>query len=241
MESQSVTLQHTTVRPSKCMSTVTVSLATPSKEYPTGWEVKAATAIPPQPNAEDCQCMMDSITCVANHTFQPPSEIIIPRGWTQDLIFPDESRLNTSLCALNQSWCLGSRRDTENGEYGAFSSCNSTERGSWILNQFFNATGGDRAACTSAGGIIRESGPIRPLLPRCSSILRQAGPLGTGLFTAHSAFKRDIDGKSERHFSTKDKVGSGHIAILVFVISLSAGVYHLWLHSKITGKNESGI
>jgi hypothetical protein len=244
MESLSVVLQESTDRPSVCKSVVTVSFPTPSKEYPTGYEMKLATAVPPQPDAGNCQCMMDSIMCVANHTFQLPSNVIMPLAWKQNLVVPEESWLNQSLCATNQSWCLGSQRNTETGQYGAFSMCNSTERGSWILNRYFNSTNGDHSACTSAGGIIRETGLARPLSPSCSAILRQAGPLGTGNLTAGLSSKEYSDGKavtSGRRLSTADIAGIGS-GILIFLVSLCTGVYLIWRRRQLrrTKKTTSG-
>jgi hypothetical protein len=151
---------------------------------------------------------------------------MVPKPLEPAIVYEDEKQLVDSICPKNSSLCLGSTRDTVNGTFGAFSVCNSTERGSWILDRFYKASNVDAAACSSAGGTLRETGSARSLSNACKVVMKQAGPLGTGSVTPSLAFDdRNIPGPRSPHtISEGAKAGIG-IGIALVLALISAAVF----------------
>jgi hypothetical protein len=206
--------------PSTCSSIVTISHSAVSETTQKGYEIRLATNLPPSPDSRICRCMMDSLDCIANHIYKPPSESLSPEIFTPATIFEDEKYLVDSVCVTNASLCLGSRGDTINGSFGAFSACNSTERGSWILNRLYQSNNNNAAVCNSAGGVLRVTKSAQPLSNACKNVMKQAGALGTGSITPSLAFDSE-NGSREMSQATKAAIVVGS---LVFVAFLCAGI-----------------
>jgi X8 domain-containing protein len=214
---------HITDRPSICSSTITVYHSAESEATQKAYEFQVATNLPPTLDTRTCRCMMDSIECVANHTYQTPLESSYASIFTQKVFFEDEKQLLSLVCSKNDSLCLGSQSDTVNGRFGAFSACNSTERGSWILNGLYKSSNRNTTTCRSTGGILRETGPLPSA---CMNVMKQAGPLGAGSVILSLAFgDRNTAGLgSIRSLSQGAKAGIG-VGITVFLVFLSGAIF----------------
>lgn len=132
-----------------------------------------------------------------------------------------------SACAQNASWCLGSESNANTGQYGAFSVCNSTERGSWILDQMYRANNKSPAICTSAGGVLPTAVNTAKQPDDCKAMLKQAGPQGTGTVTYSSL--PSVKKLSSGRLSTSESIGVAigvTLAIIFFTFSF------LWLLRK---------
>jgi hypothetical protein len=215
-----------TNQPSTCSSKVTISYSTGPGIPQTGSEMQLATNLPPTPDQRMCKCMMDSLDCVANHTYKPPTESVSPQIFLPTILFEDEKFLNGSICSKNDSSCLGSKKDTITGSFGAFSACNATERGSWILNRVYKSNNNDAAICSSVGGILREKGSARALSRTCRNVVEQAGPLGTGLISPIPVDDKNSMTTSglPRTLSQGAKAGIG-VGIALFLAIFSAALF----------------
>jgi hypothetical protein len=89
----------------------------------------------------------------------------------------------TKACMSNSSLCQGINFDGKTGFYASYRFCNMTERASWAFDQVYTAANNDSAACTAAGGVLQQPTPARELGADCATLLRQAGPAGTGTIT----------------------------------------------------------
>jgi hypothetical protein len=207
--------------PSTCSSSVTISHSAESENTQKGYPMRLATNLPPSPDSRVCKCMMDSLDCAANHLYKPPAESTSPEIFTPAITFADEKELVDSVCSKNASLCLGARADTISGNYGAFSACNSTERGSWILNSLYKSSSNDASICSFAGGVLRANASTRPTSNPCRIIMKQAGPLGTGSITPSSAFDDKNGLGSPRGLSQGAKAGIG-VGTAVFLGFISA-------------------
>ena len=89
----------------------------------------ASNHLPPMPDKSTCQCMVDSLECVAKTSVQDE----------------EMGELFNFVCGQGID-CTGIYSNGSTGEYGIFSMCNSTERLSWV----FNSVGGFVCICMEA-------------------------------------------------------------------------------------------
>jgi X8 domain len=123
--------------------------------------------MPAKPNVKLCRCMMRSLDCVKNPTL--PIETAVSR--------------RLQLCNQNRKWCESIYGDRHKGVYHAYLLCNSTERVSWVVNQFYLAYNHDESACSGGGGVIQQPTPMDRMPEVCRTLLTQAGPDGMGNVT----------------------------------------------------------
>lgn len=141
------------------------------------------------------------------------------------------------LCAQNEDLCKAVDIDSHAGHFGAYQMCNTTEKASWVFNQFHLSTG-DQSVCGSSGGLLQKEIPDKDISTNCKIFLKQAGPNGTGTVTF------DPVDKSPRNFevgpdtlSTGKKVGIG-IGVLSGVLVLA--VFLIWLRKRSKrGQNDT--
>lgn len=130
------------------------------------WE--ASDTLPPSPNPDLCECMMDSLTCTVKDTVSDK----------------DVGKLFGTVCGLGGSVCDGIASNATTGKYGAYSMCSAKEKLSFIVDVYYrqqadqgngnNACDFDGAASTKAAGNTDGS---------CSTLLKEAAS-GTGTVTA---------------------------------------------------------
>jgi X8 domain len=176
--------------------------------------------LPPTPYPQLCTCMMGSLRCLANHTLHETDENINQT----EIADPEERRIAHIVCNESAASCLGSGVNVANGQYGTFSSCNPTERGSWMLNQHYQTRKEDPESCTSLGGVIRNDLP-QSQSKVCPALLRQAGPLGTGTITDPLPTDEMPDTLS------KPRRLEVVIGIVLFLLIIVCGIF-LWLRKR---------
>lgn len=96
-----------------------------------------ATPLPPPPSEAACECMVNSLACVA----------------TAAVLSNDTSigSLFGTVCGLNANACAGVARNASTGTYGAYSMCNSTEQLNYVLNQYYLLEKSAASACSFSG------------------------------------------------------------------------------------------
>ena len=127
----------------------------------TNWSAEA-TPLPPTPNKELCACMYSSLGCTVNARISAD----------------DYEDLFGTVCGLDDAACAGINHNGTTGEYGAYGMCNSTEQLGFAFNQYYNNNDQQASACDFDGAARTQS--VADVGPACSSLMRQAGPAGTG-------------------------------------------------------------
>jgi len=112
--------------------------------------------------------MMQSLECIWNSN---ATDQTIANGMTQ-------------ICDADDAACYGVLTNSTDGTYGAFSACNGTEVGSWVLNQWYLQQASDEKACSSLSGVVQSPTTGAAQATDCSIMLQQAGSLGTGTITS---------------------------------------------------------
>jgi hypothetical protein len=130
----------------------------------TGADWAAASALPPIANADVCTCMVTSLSCVA--------ETGLSDNTTASLF--------STVCGLDKTACAGINTNGTTGVYGAYSMCNSYQKLSFSLDQYYKNQNKASTACNFNGQAKTQSGSTSS---SCSSLLNQAGSAGTGTVT----------------------------------------------------------
>lgn len=130
------------------------------------WQA-ASSPLPPSPNAELCNCMMESLSCTAKS------------GISDEAV----GEILGEICAPNFSTgdvCDGISTNATTGKYGAYSMCNGTQQLAFAFNTYYNAqTGSNKdTACDFSGNATTQA--AAKATGDCSSLLSEAGPDGTG-------------------------------------------------------------
>jgi 1,3-beta-glucanosyltransferase GAS1 len=149
--------------------------------------------LPPTPSKKLCECMMQSLGCIADANAASGAELC-----------------NPSVCAA-----LGG--NTTSGDYASYFQCNKTEHVSWIYNRIYLSQNKTDAACSSVGGLLQQATPSTSLSSGCRNLLRQAGPDGTGKITSFAETVPKDDRRSGDNGRMKAGIGGG-IAAIVAVI-----------------------
>ncbi|KAH0550875.1 hypothetical protein GP486_007762, partial [Trichoglossum hirsutum] len=68
------------------------------------------------------------------------------------------------------------------GVYGAYSMCSSSEKLSWVFNEYYLANKKNAQACDFAGNATIQAAATAS--GSCQTLLNQAGPGGTGVVTS---------------------------------------------------------
>jgi hypothetical protein len=189
------------------------------------------TNLPPKPNTQLCHCMMRTIECTINPQIFDNHTIGTSPAWRIETYDASEKEVMEHVCLQNMTSCLGLQRNTTNGEYGAFSVCNSTERASWAVDQFYKSHNESEESCKSVGGLHKKKEPTKSLPQACNNLLRQAGSLGTGqvtfipLLEQNQENSSEPDGKSGHHLPTEAKAGIGIGLGILFVLLAIGGLF----------------
>ncbi|KAF2665244.1 hypothetical protein BT63DRAFT_483109 [Microthyrium microscopicum] len=187
--------------------------------------IQFATNLPPTPDQRLCRCLMRSLECSAAHSFNRGYEYKPDSSVRKDITNPEERHIVQSVCPQNATWCLGAQGDTLKGEYGTFSGCNSTERGSWIINQQYKAKH-DAEVCQASKGLVRTP---QHLPDDCKDLLEMAGPLGIGAITASPRPRYPTEnGSAGLTMGAKIGIAVGVMSLVLMII----GGCIFWLHGR---------
>ncbi|RMD40883.1 hypothetical protein DV735_g4221, partial [Chaetothyriales sp. CBS 134920] len=170
LSSQLATISPSAVNSADYTPTNTAAASCPS--VGTAWQ--AASALPPTPNVELCECMYNSLSCVPN-----------------DVSGDGVADLFGLVCGLGDDVCAGITANATTGEYGAYVMCNANQQLGWALNAYYSqqaASGNAASACDFSGSATTQSAATPT--GACSSLISQAGSDGLGTvtrFTSHSS------------------------------------------------------
>ncbi|KAH7323683.1 Glucanosyltransferase-domain-containing protein [Rhexocercosporidium sp. MPI-PUGE-AT-0058] len=187
-------------------------------------DFRASTNLPPRPNAELCNCMMNSLSCVV------PEAIPIAAVPSQI----------SDVCDLNATYCLGIAANGTIGKYGAYSGCSLYQQYSWALNRLTINQVAHRNSTTcnfSSWGRSQTSS----ISASCSPLLSQAGVLGEGTVKLQSSVPTSskpatfthVDGSPEPSPSSLSSSGIAAVAVgAAIFMSMIIGSIILWRRKK---------
>jgi hypothetical protein len=159
---------------------------------------------------------MSSLTCIQLDNGQ-----LHPLGGQQQRY----NVLVDRVCSQNGTWCAGVLANLEDGQYGAYSGCNYTERLSFASNQLYIGHGNGSEACANTGGVLQQADLSPPR--NCQFMLRQAKVDGTGMVTQTALPDKLVETVRKGGLSTGGKAG---VAVAVIVIILT--VVGLFIHRR---------
>ncbi|PYH98130.1 1,3-beta-glucanosyltransferase [Aspergillus ellipticus CBS 707.79] len=146
--------------------TNTVARSCPTVD--SSWQ--AASALPPAPNAELCDCMEETLSCVVKSTVSSEKY----------------SDLFGTVCGYGV--CAGIDTNETSGAYGAYSMCESKQMLNWALNAYYEEqkSAGGSSACDFAGSATLTGSSVTAT-GTCSSLLKAVGTAGTGTVSLSAA------------------------------------------------------
>lgn len=116
--------------------------------------------LPPTPNQELCQCMVNSLGCV-----------VAPNTDEEQY-----GRLFGEVCGYDGDQCDGIAANGTAGTYGAFSMCNPTEQLSWAFGRYYQNQNRANTACNFGGSATTKQ--AQSPQGNCASQLQAAGSAG---------------------------------------------------------------
>ncbi|KAF7173955.1 hypothetical protein CNMCM6106_008065 [Aspergillus hiratsukae] len=128
------------------------------------WE--ASEKLPPTPNSELCDCMVDTLSCVVKDSVDEK----------------DYGDLFDYLCA--KGVCGGINSNSTSADYGAYSVCSPKQKLSFAMNQYYNKNNKAATACDFEGKAQTQK--AAGASGTCSSLIKEAGTAGTGSVSAGS-------------------------------------------------------
>ncbi|KAG7662598.1 PHR2 [[Candida] subhashii] len=148
------------------------------------WE--AATELPPTPDKNICQCMVNSLQCVVD----------------SNVAESDYGDLFNYVCSRID--CSGISANGTTGDYGAYSPCNADQQLSFVLNLYYESQNKAKDACDFDG---RASIQSAATASTCSAYLKSAGVSGLG--TVVGAVQTDAAESGSQTGSKTDSQSSG--------------------------------
>ncbi|KAK2738560.1 1,3-beta-glucanosyltransferase gas1 [Myotisia sp. PD_48] len=139
------------------------------RSCPTSSTWKANGKLPPTPNRQLCECMTKSLSCVAKSSIDDK----------------DLGTLFGEVCGMDKDACKGISVDANKGNYGAYSMCSPIEQLSFAFNAYYqnqNEAGNGADACDFGGNA--ETQDPEEAEGKCSDLMEEAGPDGTGDVTS---------------------------------------------------------
>ncbi|CAK4032174.1 carbohydrate-binding module family 43 [Lecanosticta acicola] len=125
-----------------------------------------ASPLPPTPDTGLCDCMYQSLGCVASPSVNQSS-------------YGD---LFGYVCGLSGNLCNGITANGTTGTYGQYSGCNSTEQLGYVLDQYYQKQGKSASACSFSGSAMTKAATATAsgCAARLSSASAAAGSGGSG-------------------------------------------------------------
>lgn len=172
----------------------------------TGADWKASDTLPPSPNKQLCSCMQASLSCTVKD---------------QSISDTDISDKFSYLCGQGSDICKGVIGNGTTGIYGSYSMCNSTERLSWAMNQYYLSQNKASTACDFDGaGTTQKASSTGS---QCSSLLSQAAS-GTGSVTSSPSGTGVAPGASGASSSGNAASGSSGSSIQLAGLKIGAAL-----------------
>ncbi|KAI9643474.1 1 3-beta-glucanosyltransferase gel4 [Ciborinia camelliae] len=193
--------------------TNTVAQACPA--IGTAWA--ASSNLPPIANADLCDCMVKSLSCVADSGITGNS--------TADLF--------DYVCGLDSAACDGIGKNATTGVYGAYSMCTSVQQLSFVFDQYYQSQNKASTACDFSGSAKIQSGSTSST---CSALISQAGTAGTGTVTSAPTGTGSSSSSSGTSTTTKKSAAGATI-----VPRLDLGLLQLGAYLVVAGMAGAGM
>nr|XP_001397917.2 1,3-beta-glucanosyltransferase gel3 [Aspergillus niger CBS 513.88] len=132
------------------------------------WKAKASP-LPPTPDSDLCECMVDAATCTVKDSLDSD----------------DIGDLMGEVCGMMS--CSGITGNGTTGKYGAYSMCNSKQQLVFVLNEYYEkqkSAGNAASACSWGGSATTKS--ATSATGSCKTYMSEAGTAGTGLVTSEA-------------------------------------------------------
>nr|QFF92533.1 13-beta-glucanosyltransferase isoform 1 [Botrytis fabae] len=195
--------------------TVTNTVAQACPATGTAWA--ASSNLPPIANAELCECMVKSLSCVANSGISGNSS----------------ANLFDYVCGLDSAACDGISKNATTGTYGAYSMCTSAQQLSFVFDQYYQNNGKAATACDFSGNAKTQTGAKSST---CSSLISQAGTAGTGTVTSAPTGTGSSSSSSGTSTSTKKSAAGATI-----VPRFDLGLLQLGAYIVVAGMAGAGM
>lgn len=195
--------------------TVTNTVAQACPATGTAWA--ASSNLPPIANAELCECMVQSLSCVANSGISGNSS----------------ADLFDYVCGLDSAACDGISKNATTGVYGAYSMCTGAQQLSFVFDQYYQNQNKAATACDFSGNAKTQTGSKSST---CSSLISQAGTAGTGTVTSAPTGTGSSSSSSSTSTSTKKSSAGATI-----VPRFDLGLLQLGAYVVVAGMAGAGM
>nr|QFF92534.1 13-beta-glucanosyltransferase isoform 2 [Botrytis fabae] len=195
--------------------TVTNTVAQACPATGTAWA--ASSNLPPIANAELCECMVKSLSCVANSGISGNSS----------------ANLFDYVCGLDSAACDGISKNATTGVYGAYSMCTSAQQLSFVFDQYYQNNNKAATACDFSGNAKTQTGAKSST---CSSLISQAGTAGTGTVTSAPTGTGSSSSSSSTSTSTKKSAAGATV-----VPRFDLGLLQLGAYIVVAGMAGAGM
>ncbi|PYI05159.1 hypothetical protein BO78DRAFT_419818 [Aspergillus sclerotiicarbonarius CBS 121057] len=168
------------------------------------WEAMA-TPLPPTPNDELCECMVNAATCTVDDSVDSD----------------DYGTLLGDVCG--DITCSGVDGNGTTGDYGAYSMCNTKQQLVFALNYYYevqSASGYAASACSWGGSATTKS--ATSATGTCKTLMSEAGTAGTGSVTSEvtatgsSGSATATSGSSSSTSSASQSVNVGSLQLVFY-------------------------
>ncbi|KAK6608939.1 glycolipid anchored surface protein [Botrytis cinerea] len=173
--------------------------------------------LPPIANAELCECMVQSLSCVANSGISGNSS----------------ADLFDYVCGLDSAACDGISKNATTGVYGAYSMCTGAQQLSFVFDQYYQNQNKAATACDFSGNAKTQTGSKSST---CSSLISQAGTAGTGTVTSAPTGTGSSSSSSSTSTSTKKSSAGATI-----VPRFDLGLLQLGAYVVVAGMAGAGM
>lgn len=169
-----------------------------------------ASPLPPTPNAQLCQCMVNELTCAA----------------VAGLAVTNYQSNFDYICAANPANCVGIQANASTGKYGAYSVCNSTQQLSFVMNQYYfdQPAAGRASACNFGGNATTKTAAAAS--GTCSALIAQAGTNGNGTVATPTGNSTSGSQATSSSAGKTSKAGANGLSVL-HTGNMQLGVYVL--------------
>ena len=172
---------------------------------------QAASALPPTPDTDLCDCMFSSLSCVASSSLN-------------DTAYGD---IFGYICGEDASLCAGIETNATKGVYGSYSMCSSKQMLGYILDQYYQSQDSDSSACDFDGSATTQSASTAA---SCKTMLASASSANavaataTGATTSTGTSSSSSSSSLAHPMSMSSLFSIGELAVgLYVVVAMGAG------------------
>lgn len=168
---------------------------------------QAANELPPTPDSDLCECMYNSLSCVAS----------------ADIDSDAYGTLYGYICGEDEAYCAGVLTNATTGVYGSYSMCNSTQMLAYILDQYYQGQDSASDACDFSGSAVTQAAATATT---CKTKLASASSANAIAATATAGSSSTGSSSGSKSTSSSIAMPAAHRAIFSLG-DLAIGAYML--------------